>query len=286
MKTLRNCSRRGSRDCRRATEAGAHHGGCACRQFNGRAPVSTFSIRFAIVMAATMKLTIQELFSRLHHKDARIRLRAARALDNLDSVNVGVVSQLIEFLGSDDAVFRAQAASSLLTIGPKAKAAVPRLAAALSDENENCRFWALQALIRIGSAARPAVPKIKKLLRDEAFGNRAAAARALATLAGDIDATTTALIRAYRNDDNHIVREYVVQSLQRIGSSRAVAALIEALEDEEPRVRSNAAIALKVLGQKAKAAIPALKRFIATEQDEVTRDQAKTALRRMRYKPK
>lgn len=233
-----------------------------------------------------MKLTIDELFGRLHHKDARIRRNAARALDNLEVAESGVVRQLIAFLGSDDATFRIQAASSLVTIGPKANAAVPRLTSALSSEDAKLRFWALQALVAIGSAARPAVPKIKKLLRDEAFGIRQAAAGALATLATDIDATTAALMRVLRNDDNHFVRQSAVHALRQIGSSRAVPALIDALQDHEPGVRFDAAIALKVLGQKAKEAIPALQRFVQIERNEAIRDQAETALKRMRRKRK
>jgi HEAT repeat protein len=231
-----------------------------------------------------MRVPIRELFKRLKHKDARVRLKASRALDNLESADKDAVSELIEFLSCDDPAFCVQAARSLQTLGPKCSGAVPKLTAALSNKDSDLRFWALEALMSIGAAANSAVPEVTKLLQDEAIGVRQAAAEALTDLGPNVRSTVPALVSTLQNDPNSFVRESVVRALGQIGSKRAVAAVIHALNDRDVGVRWYATIELKVLGSDAKEAIPALTHLLRSETDDGVRDQAKTALRRMRYK--
>ena len=146
-----------------------------------------------------------DLVRALKDKDRDARWRAAVALGETPA-SAEVVLALVEAIEDPDDTVRWEAVKALGKLGPAAKEAVPALAAALYDEDEIFRHHAAGALAAMGADAAAAVP---------------------------------ALIRAFRHSPEDEPVE-VVEALVRIGRG-AVPALVEALKDENPRIRGKAA---------------------------------------------
>ncbi len=161
---------------------------------------------------------------------------------------------------------------------------VPELIQALKGEDSECRFWAATALACIGSGAKDAVPEMIDLLQDQVLGNRQAAAHSLGCIGLDADPAVPALEKTLQHDRNQYVRREVVRALGGIGTQKAVAALIGALNDPDPGVRRCAVISVKILGSRAKEAIPALRHIMTKEKDQEIRRRAEAALRLMGFK--
>lgn len=220
-------------------------------------------------------------FSRLKNEDEKVRYRAGYMIGSLEPANKEFVPELIGFLRSEDATIRYWAARGLSSIGPEAHDAVTALTEASRDEDRDCRFWSVTALSSIGTEAKSAIPRLIELLQDPAFGIRQAAASALSDVGPTADGVVPALVETFRNDTNRFVREEIARVLGHIGTTEAVAALIGMLRDQEDGVRRYAVIALKMLGAKAKEAIPELSRIVGIETDKDIRSQAEVALKRM-----
>jgi HEAT repeat protein len=114
-------------------------------------------------------------------------------------------------------------------------------------------------------------------LMDESVRVREAAANALAESGPQAVDAVPALIQALRNEEQDwALREAASDALGAIGAE-AVPALIEALSDEDERVRGAAVGALRDMGPQASDAIPALVQTLRDENDDVSMDAA-TAL--------
>jgi HEAT repeat protein len=131
------------------------------------------------------------------------------------------VADCILFLKSPDASERVQAAADLAVLGSKAWKAMSALTASLDDPELNVRRLAVLALGEIGAAAAGAVPRLIELLN---------------------------------STDNKNVRRRAAVALGEIGDTRAIAALRQALKDNDEGVRKMAAAALDDLRSPAKRA--------------------------------
>ncbi len=228
-------------------------------------------------MAKSVKLW----FGRLHDNDESLRRGARRVLAGLTPADKKAVPDLLVYLKSNDPTSRYWAARGLSGVGPDAKDAVPALIESLKDENEDCRFWAVTALSSIGAEALDAIPPLIGLLRDSVFGVRAAVAGALVRIAPTAESVLHALVEMLETDENEYVREEVIRALGKIGTAGAVSALVNALNDRNLDVRRYAAIGLKMLGSKAKQAIPEIKRIMTTDLSDGVRGDLEIALNRM-----
>ena len=135
-----------------------------------------------------------------------------------------------------DARWRAAVA---LGATPASSEVVLALVEAIEDPDDTVRWEAVKALGKLGSGAKDAVPALAAALYDEDEIFRRHAASALAAMGPDAAAAVPALIRAFRHgrEEEPMV---VVEALVRIGRG-AVPALVEALKDENPRIRGKAA---------------------------------------------
>jgi len=113
--------------------------------------------------------------------------------------------------------------TSVYVLGTLGEPAVPALIDLLKGDDPNLRWMACVSLGRVGPAARSAVP---------------------------------ALIEALRSPDRE-AREHVARALAGVGTD-AVGPLTRALRDRDPKVRGGAALAIEVLGGRAKDSVPAL----------------------------
>ncbi len=154
--------------------------------------------------------------------------------------------------------------------GPRAKDAVPVLAKVLHGKNGEARQPAAWALSQIGKDAAPATDALVKAL-DYAGGSgwyvkgdcRYHAARALANIGESaVPALSKALTEQKKGD---AMRRGAAMALRLLGSKAkpAVSGLIKALGDKDPLVRGEAALALAAIDPKSNAVASALASALA-----------------------
>ena len=119
----------------------------------------------------------------------------------------------------------------------------------LKDENAGVQEAAMAALIRIGG--RRVVSSLLPLLRQDARTRNLAVEVLEQTGATGFDL----LLPLVKHDDANL-RKFIVETLGKLGDSRAIPALSATLNDREPNVRSSAAEALGRL--RAREAVPQL----------------------------
>jgi HEAT repeat protein len=236
------------------------------------------------------------LIDALKSNDASMRLAAARAFSETESVRRSAIRPLVDALEDQNEEVRLFAAKALARIGPKAAeavpalvellrhqpepgvdqyddlfpvievalsrmgaAAVPGLVGCLRDRNVAVRLCAADALGRIGPVAEAAVPHLVSRLRDRESMVRASAARALGSIGPQTEAVLTALLARLKDADRNVrVQASCALGKLRLEPHRVVLDLIEVLKDPEADVRASVVQAIGRLGPAATAAIPAL----------------------------
>ena len=261
------------------------------------------------------------LIAALDDESPRVRCSAAWALGRFVSPPAnGALAALIATLGDEDKDVRLNAVCALANIGPDAAPAVPALLRSLCDLDHKIRWRTVMALGHIGTPApREAVTAIIATLSDQSvdlqrgmFHGDCLRRVAVSTLTGIGVAGMPDLIAALREqrgdvrwvvarvlgrigpaasdavpalidalaDTSPFIRSEVVESLGKIGSPAAVPALIAAVSDETETVRSLAAGALGKIGPWASDATPALRAVLNDlGEDDGVRLAAQVALR-------
>jgi HEAT repeat protein len=159
---------------------------------------------------------VRDLIKGLGDDDGNVRWRAAVALGQMGAVAVAAVRPLIEIMDDDtEESVRWEAAKALGRIGPAAREAVPALAAALAEGDEVLRDAAATALGLMGPAAQNAVPALIRSLRGAVDGERDAALETLVKLGRS---SVPALIEAL-NEDDPVIRSRAAAALTRVASA-------------------------------------------------------------------
>lgn len=228
-----------------------------------------------------MKVSLRVWLDRLKDDDEAVRKRARRTFCAMSPTDVRAVPELIDALNSGDTVFRYWATRGLSGIGPAAKAAVPPLTEALHADDSDFRFWVVTALASIGKDAKGAIPRLIERLHDPVFGIRQAVADALIRIDPEANGVVSALVETLDKDDNEFVREEVIRALGQVATPQTLRALVNALVDRNPGVRGWAAIGIKMLGFKARPVIEDVRKALATDLDEIMRDDLEIAMKRM-----
>jgi len=190
---------------------------------------------------------VPQLIEMLKTNDENVALIVVLTLSMLDEKSV--VPHLINVLKYPDARVRERAANALERMGRGAKGAVPQLTEALSDPDENVRISATIALGKIGEGAKIAVPRIAQMLKDPGTElDREAAILALTDLGEVAEEAVPHLVEALNNPDEKVRRSAAV-ALGKIGKGEqlVVPQLIKALGDPDPGVRMFAATSLDQL---------------------------------------
>lgn len=151
-------------------------------------------------------------------------------------------------LAHADPAKRLRAALALGQARPTDVDAVPELDVALDDADPKVRFWAAVALQGIGPAAAAAMPSLVKLVRDGELPVRRVAVEAIVAVGPPATGTAlTALIDRLRTDPEPAMRADVAVALGELAADHpeALVYLPEALGDAHPKVRRQAASALR-----------------------------------------
>lgn len=162
------------------------------------------------------------------------------ALEALLAIGPRAVPSLIDSLDDADPTVRAQAALALTWLGPRAKDAAGPLTQALEDDDPRVRVMAVRSQYTLSIRPQEALPRILKALHDPDPMVRAEAVGILGRIeqGPNVGARVALLVEALRDESPH-VRAAGAEALGRYGlrAKEAMAALIEAAGDAEPRVR-------------------------------------------------
>jgi HEAT repeat protein len=182
---------------------------------------------------------LQAISALIKAPSPRLRRLALQILEDLTVDALPALPAIAEALGDRDRFVVWSAARAIGNIGPRqAVFAVPGLARLLCFDDNNVRLAAAATLEAMGSLAREAMPAVK-----------------MAVTTGDAETRVAAC--------------YVVLSIGPEFAGPAIPGLIESLTADDPRVRRTAAEVLGKLGSVAEAAVPALRRALEDEDQEV-----------------
>jgi hypothetical protein len=172
-------------------------------------------------------------------------------------------------------------------LAPQAQAHVLILAAALKDAHVGTRTAAAETLRDMGDKARPALPQLLEAVAD-AKGDRFTriyAAQVLAKFKEDVEKAAPVLAAVLRDAKAPVgVREACAAAIGQLAAAAAIPDLAKTLEYAQatkekvaeanpPEVRRAALLALMKMGDKAKAAWPAVKKILHdAEGKEETKD--------------
>ena len=187
---------------------------------------------------STMSPNITALIQQLKHPQADKRIAAATQLGEMRESAQAAVPYIIPLLQDADPNVRISACQAFQKMQELASAAIPYLIALLNDPNVEVRIWVPYALAEMGDLASAAVPELKRLRHDPNIDVSVGAAMAL----------------------NRIDRETRTVELT---------ALITAMKDKNPKVRSQATFSLNHMGRFAKDAIPQLRELLCDPRSDV-----------------
>lgn len=208
---------------------------------------------------------------------ATVRVTAADLLAEMGPAAADAIPALINALSDPDAAVRSRAAEALGVVGPGNAQVVAALTAQLKTPEARS---AARGLARCGAAALAASDALIALLENADPDIRWNALRTL----GKIRATASIpKVVVMLNDPDDQVREHAAEALGDMGpaASTTVPALMAALQDKYMKVRRDAARSLGQIGPAAQAALPALKALAKDDPEEMVRQEAAGAIKRL-----
>lgn len=240
------------------------------------------------------KRAVTALIGQLKDRDWLVRQCAVEALGSIRSEPDQTILALAESLKDENFNVRRMAAAALGEIRPTTPAAVEALTRALHDKEGNVQHQAAEALAVLGTDAVQAVPALAEMLKSRASyieGHpgwcvpvAATAARALGTVGPpargampallDLIRDRTGTYEEFRPDDkcdNRVARGQAAIAAARIDpqSDDWIAVLGESLKEDD-WIRGEVAVALALVGPKAKSLVPSLIRL--TTRNSPSRD--------------
>jgi len=258
-------------------------------RFASASPVLCALLLAGPALAAEKNLPIPQLITQLANGDVPARREASYQLANLGPKAKEAVPALIKALDDQDKQVWVNAIAAIAAIGPDAKEAIPALVEDLDSKKgkgqrsyykDQILIRSSYALTRIGPAA---VPALIEGLRGKDVMLQTGSARALGGMGPAAQEAIPALIENLAHWDAGMQRD-VVDALSAIGPA-AKPKLIEALAWNDPKQRSNAALALAGMGTSAKDAGAPLLARLKGETDLTVRASLLAALPRVGADP-
>ncbi len=183
----------------------------------------------------------------LRDSDERMRRAAIDFLELLEEGALPSLPEIIDCMASNDKFLRLAAARAIGNIAPeKSLAAVPALAKLVGDIDVGVKQAAMSTLEIMGPLAKDAVPALTQAVAVGDAENRVAALYALMQIGKEHVADSIATIAGTLTNADPRVRRAAALALGRFGavSQPAVPALRRALGDDDQEVRINASDAL------------------------------------------
>jgi hypothetical protein len=252
------------------------------------------------------------------HANALIGLRAVRGEPQLEAI-VPLILQRLKT--TKDLEFRYHLFDSLACIGPQAREAIPFLLTSLTDTNKDIRVSSAAVLGEIRGKPGRVVLALMAALHDPDRGVRNITLGALSSFGAEAKAAIPAVLEIAGKHPDLSNRETAVQALRKIDPAAAeegaaayldsliagikdsnwktrrrtlahllqlpqkpvgfLKAALEALDDENERVREEAALLLGNYGKQAQVALPKLRQLAAGDPDRRTRKSADRALQQI-----
>ncbi|QEH37034.1 putative lyase [Aquisphaera giovannonii] len=221
----------------------------------------------------------------------KLRIAAAKALEDLKRESDSSIPNLIEALGDEEPGVRIEVADTLGRFGDRANSAVGPLLEVVKayldgrsgqktspgpddvGQDAACAAWILEIL---GPVARSAIPVLIRSTEDTNPRVRVSATRALGAVSLGEKQVIDALLRRLHDPWDVVVSKDAATSLGRLGVT-ALPHLVSELRSKDMEVRILAAGALAWMGESARPALGAL-RQLAADPDARTRDAVQKAI--------
>ena len=204
----------------------------------------------------------------LADKNPEVQVYAALALAYGQPKDKAGIAILINALKHKDGFVREAAAEALGLVGQSSQTVIPALISAIGDRDLNVRRAVIQSLGKVGKAdSRAVIPILTAALGDSEIVVVYEAALALSEFGLEARPAVPALIAALRRTNEHDEMSSFVEALGTIGKD-SVPLLIEALKDDNKKIRLVAIEALGLIGPDAKQAMPFLIALLDDRDDE------------------
>jgi HEAT repeat protein len=211
---------------------------------------------------------IPELTALLKSREPTVQVYAAQALwkiANRVEEALPVLLDILERKGEENDVFRQAAAQTLGAIGAPALVAVPALDDCRMDPSEKVKAAAAAALEAIGPPEKEEVDRLINGLKSTHLRYRIECTRALTMAGQDRKDAISDLLSGLKDTDDRVrvasalALKSIVPGAPKDSMVKAVAALIEALNEGTMSLRAAVIEALGALGQDAKEALGPLR---------------------------
>lgn len=220
----------------------------------------------AILANQPLDIKIPALTKALHHRESRVCWIAAKALSKIQSKLA--IPSLIEALNNKNANARFVAIIALGDL--QVLDMIPTFLEMTKDKNPSIRWAAVLSLAKL--QANSAIPRIVEMLKDKDYNVRCKAVEALETL------KATPNLRALILDKDPIIQRQVLQSLNKLGCSLPISALLKILEGNDWIAVSRASGALR--REKSPEIFSELFKMLNHDKEEV-RDRAVDILEKL-----
>ncbi len=209
-------------------------------------------------MSPKMSPKITALVQQLNHPKADQRIAAAHQLGEMRAFAKVTVPSLIPLLKDANPNVRISASQAFQKMQESASDAIPHLIPLLNDPNVEVRIWVPYALAEMGDLAIDAVPELKRLLQDPNVDISVGAAMALSRIDRETrTATLTSLIVAMQDNDPKVRSQAAYNlSFMRRFARDVIPQLQSLLRDPRPDVRQAAGDILSTIAIDAKIVIP------------------------------
>jgi HEAT repeat protein len=198
-----------------------------------------------------------------------------------------VAPDLVAAIADKDPVVRGEALAAVQEIDPQARGFVPAIVRALRDPEPNVRHQAAVTAGYLGPKAEAAVPRLIELLDDE---SSAWAAFEALQRTGGIDTSAVPglarLLKTAASDRGQAAT--VIGALAGLGpkARAAVPAIVRFLTPEDPGMASHAIQALIRIGPEGKAVLPALRDYLKAPLPAPVRELTVQAIRKFEQQDK
>ncbi|MCX6563675.1 MAG: HEAT repeat domain-containing protein, partial [Candidatus Aminicenantes bacterium] len=225
--------------------------------------------RAGIALARMGGPALPILTAALGHPNPAVRLAAVSALLAVDGNKKFVAESLAKVWKDDDSAVRAAALALLVISGDEGGRLVPIFTAGLKDPSAPERIRSAMALAKLGQRAQGSAGALMAALADSEGGVRSAAAQALGLVGPDPGLAVPKLVLLAKDPDA-VVRQGAVFALGNMkAGSEIQKVLLQAVEDPDPRVASEAVMSLWGYESASAATKPILLRSLKSRLKEI-----------------